>query len=508
MPDTQRLVANRYRLIRPLAEGGFGRVWEAHDELLRADVVVKEVRLPLAADPEEQAKRLMYAEREARNAARLRRHPGIVPVYDVVVEDSKPWIVMELVDGGSLEERLRRGPLPLPEAVKVADALLKALDAAHRADVIHRDVKPANVMLAADGRIMLTDFGIATHSADTRLTVDGSVIGSLEYIAPERLNGADSVPASDLFSLGVTLYRAVEGISPFLRDSRTGTLAAVVLEDPSPLRCAGTLAPLIHSLLAKAPEARPTIPEALALLHAPPSGTGEEKTLLDERASETVKPFEESGTGNEDPEESSKVYLRSLDRSSEPTPDSPVPGDAPSDQRDDRPSGSAGSPSGSIPAQRRSMSPAGIIATLAVAVAVVSLAVTAVVLGSASRRDADVAATATATVTATATAAPTSDQGVVGGSVSCTSGNLVVGVWVEAERGSGFAFIRLDSAGSSSYQYTLPSSETYTLHVGCGGTSKEWAVSVNDAPKVSGRQNSFICNDIRDQPRYGTCTTQ
>ncbi|MEV5711171.1 serine/threonine-protein kinase [Actinoallomurus sp. NPDC052274] len=269
MPE-QRLVAGRYRLIHPLAEGGFGLVWKAHDELLRADAVIKEVRLPPTADPHEKAERLTYAEREARNAARLRHHPGIVPVYDVAVEDGRPWIVMQLVDGGSLEDRLHAGPLPAAETVELADALLQALDAAHRVGVVHRDVKPANVMLADDGRILLTDFGIATHLAETRLTVDGSIIGSLEYMAPERLNGDPGTPAGDLFSLGVTLYQAVEGTSPFRRGSYPATMAAIARESPPPPRRAGRLTPLIRALLVKDPTGRPTIPEALALLHSRP----------------------------------------------------------------------------------------------------------------------------------------------------------------------------------------------------------------------------------------------
>lgn len=319
MSGTQRLVAGRYRLIHSLAEGGFGRVWKAHDELLRADVVVKEVRLPPTADPDERAKRLTYADREARNAARLRHHPGVVPVYDVAIEDGRPWIVMQLVDGGSLEERLRAGPLRVDEAVELADALLNALDAAHRAGVVHRDVKPANVMLASDGRILLTDFGIATHPADTRLTVDGSIIGSLEYMAPERLNGdpGTPAPASDLFSLGVTLYQAVEGTSPFRRDSYPATMAAIARETPPPPRRAGRLTPLIRALLAKNPVARPTIPEAFTLLHTPPSSEKKREKptkgeLAAEPTAETVpqeaEPFEESWTGKENLEEFS-LYL-------------------------------------------------------------------------------------------------------------------------------------------------------------------------------------------------------
>ncbi|MCX5417870.1 serine/threonine-protein kinase [Streptomyces sp. NBC_00059] len=303
--------------MHPIAAGGFGRVWKAHDEVLRADVVVKEVVLPAAADPDEQARRLRYAEREARNAARLRHHPGIVPVYDVVTEDGRPWIVMELIDGSSLEELLNSdGPFSRTRTAEIADTLLKALDAAHCAEVVHRDIKPANIMLAADGRILLTDFGIATHEVDTRLTTDGAVIGSLEYMAPERLNGVSGTPASDLFSLGVTLYRIVEGVSPFLRNTPTATLAAVVMEDPPPLRRAGKLTALIEALLAKDPHARPTLAEARVLLRASHASktsgnsTGrtakggkkrrpdESGTASDPRAAEV---FEQSWTGDEDP---------------------------------------------------------------------------------------------------------------------------------------------------------------------------------------------------------------
>ncbi|MEV6260678.1 serine/threonine-protein kinase [Streptomyces sp. NPDC051784] len=318
MDESQRIIADRYRLVHPIAAGGFGRVWKAHDEVLRADVVVKEVVLPVAADPDEQARRLRYAEREARNAARLRHHPSVVSVYDVVTEDGRPWIVMELIDGSSLEQRLNSdGPFSETRTAEIADTLLKALDAAHSAEIVHRDIKPANVMLTADGRVLLTDFGIATHEVDTRITTDGAVIGSLEYMAPERLNGVSGTPASDLFSLGVTLYRIVEGVSPFLRNSPTATLAAVVMEDPPPMRRAGKLTALVEALLAKDPHARPTTTEARALLRAPhaPKASGnrtgkaanggkkrqpaESGAPGDTRAA--AKIFEQSWTGDEDP---------------------------------------------------------------------------------------------------------------------------------------------------------------------------------------------------------------
>jgi serine/threonine protein kinase len=271
--EPERIVGGRYRLVAPLGAGGFGRVWKAHDEALDVHVAVKEVRLPQQAVAEaEHRERVIRAAREARNAARLRDHPHIVAVHDVVVEDGTPWIVMRLVDGPSLEERLRTGgPLPSPLVAEMATALLTALKAAHAAGIVHRDLKPANVMLAEDGQVLLTDFGIAVHETDTRLTATGGVIGSAEYMAPERLNGSGDHPAGDLFSLGVTLYEAVEGVSPFRRDTPTATMAAVAMDDPPPPRHADpVLASLIIALLAKNPADRPTAGSTLAMLRAMP----------------------------------------------------------------------------------------------------------------------------------------------------------------------------------------------------------------------------------------------
>ncbi|WP_328335834.1 serine/threonine-protein kinase [Streptomyces sp. NBC_00455] len=256
MSTPGRRIADRYRLEHKLAEGGFGRIWQAHDERLKTDVVVKEMRLAPAFDPGEHAKRLIYAEREARNAAKLRSHPHILPVYDVIVEDDRPWIVMELVRGGSLADRLTKGPLSPKTVADVAEAMLKALDAAHKAGVVHRDVKPANIMMAEDGRTLLTDFGIAAHQDDTRLTTVGNVIGTPEYLAPERINGTEAGPASDLFALGVTLYQAVEGVSPFKGASPTATVVAVATQPPPPMKKADGLELLISGLLNKAPDER------------------------------------------------------------------------------------------------------------------------------------------------------------------------------------------------------------------------------------------------------------
>ncbi|MFB7907900.1 protein kinase [Kitasatospora sp. NPDC056076] len=262
-----RLVGQRYRLVRQLGAGGFGRVWHAHDETLGIEVAVKQLWLPPTTSDGERTERLARAEREARNAARLRDRPHIVAVHDVLVEDGMPWMVMQLVPGGSLSDRLAaHGPLPVERVADVARALLTALGAAHAAGVVHRDVKPANVMLADDGEVLLADFGIAVHQADTTLTATGAFVGSIEYIAPERARGVDGQAASDLFSLGVTLYQAVEGVSPFRRDSATASLTAVLFDPPAPPRNAGRLAPLILALLAKEPEQRPGTAQALAML--------------------------------------------------------------------------------------------------------------------------------------------------------------------------------------------------------------------------------------------------
>ncbi|MER7669982.1 serine/threonine-protein kinase [Kitasatospora sp. NPDC096128] len=262
-----RLVGGRYRLARRLGAGGFGSVWQAHDEVLGVDVAVKEVRLPPAASPEEHAERLVRAQREARHAARLRDHPNVVGVHDVVVDGGVPWTVMQLIVGRSLEDRISRdGPLPTADTVTVAEAVLAALGAAHRAGIVHRDVKPANIMLADDGGVLLADFGIAVQQDQTALTASGAFIGSVDYLAPERAHGSPAAPAGDLFSLGATLYQAVEGRLPFRRDTPVATLTAVLFEQPPPMAQAGPLAPLINGLLEKDPNARLTGDQAAALL--------------------------------------------------------------------------------------------------------------------------------------------------------------------------------------------------------------------------------------------------
>ncbi|MBO8194043.1 serine/threonine protein kinase [Streptomyces oryzae] len=262
------VIGARYRLLRTLGTGGMGRVWEAHDGRLETRVALKELWLPPAMSPQERTERLKRAELEALNAARLRDHPNIVTVHDVLIEDGCPWIVMQLVSGGTLQERLTNGPVSVSAARKLAKSLLGALAAAHRQNIVHRDVKPANVMVTEDRQILLTDFGIAASEAGTGLTATGVVVGSAPYLAPERAKGETYGPASDLFSLGVTLFEALEGVSPFLRESSAASLHAVAYEEAPTMRRAGPLEPLIVALLAKSPADRPSVTEATATLKA------------------------------------------------------------------------------------------------------------------------------------------------------------------------------------------------------------------------------------------------
>ncbi|TDB92056.1 serine/threonine-protein kinase [Actinomadura sp. 7K534] len=254
---SERVLAGRYRLRERLGSGGMGTVWSAADETLRRTVAVKEIVFPDVLTAEERRVATARAQREARAAA-LVDHPGVITVHDVVIEDERPWIVMELVSGASLGEVLRRdGPRTPQAAAQIGLQVLDALDAAHEKGVVHRDVKPGNVLLAEDGRVVLTDFGIASIEADPGLTRTGTFVGSPGYIAPERLREQPGGPESDLWSLGATLYAAVEGRPPFERESSMATLGAVLTEEPAPPQRAGSLSPLLWYLLQKEPSARP-----------------------------------------------------------------------------------------------------------------------------------------------------------------------------------------------------------------------------------------------------------
>jgi serine/threonine protein kinase len=270
---TGRLLAGRYRVLAQLGRGGMGVVWRAVDEVLGREVAVKELRTYTDADGPELADLRLRMQREARAAARV-RHPGVVAVHDVAEVDGRPLIVMELIDGPSLDDVLReRGALDPREAAGIGAKVMDALAAAHGAGVLHRDVKPANILLDRSGRVVLTDFGIATmddpgDGSATHLTRSGEIVGSLDYLAPERAQGADPGPASDVWALGATLFAAVEGSSPFRRTSTYSTLAAIVTEPLPEPRRAGALGPVLRRLLDKRPETRPEAEQARELLQS------------------------------------------------------------------------------------------------------------------------------------------------------------------------------------------------------------------------------------------------
>lgn len=260
------LVAGRYRLGDTIGSGGMGRVWRAHDEVLHRTVAIKELTAALYVSDSEQARLLARTRAEARAAARI-NHSAVVTVHDVLEHDGRPWIVMELVEGYSLADAVKERHRVEPrEAARIGLWVLRALRAAHAAGVLHRDVKPGNVLLARDGRVLLTDFGIAQIDGDTAITRTGEVVGSVDYLAPERVSGHDPGPSSDLWALGATLYTAVEGRSPFRRTSPLTTMQAVVEEEAEELLHAGPLAPVISALLRKDPATRPDAAEAEQML--------------------------------------------------------------------------------------------------------------------------------------------------------------------------------------------------------------------------------------------------
>ncbi|MEU5979565.1 serine/threonine-protein kinase [Streptomyces sp. NPDC047315] len=261
------VVDGRFQLVEPLGSGGMGTVWRAWDSALHREVALKAVR-PEAAASDAVRERVL---REARALARL-NHPHVVTVHHIAVADPHPWIVMELVPGHSLQQRLREAPLTPTEAARIGRQVLSALHAAHAAGIQHRDVKPANVLLRPDGVAVLTDFGIAALQGSSSLTQTGELVGTVEYMAPERIRGRHDDPASDLWSLGLVLYACVEGVSPLRRETTFATLAAV-LDDPipAPVR-SGPLAPALGALLVRDPLQRPDAARLDTLLAQVESG--------------------------------------------------------------------------------------------------------------------------------------------------------------------------------------------------------------------------------------------
>ncbi|KOY56667.1 serine/threonine-protein kinase [Streptomyces sp. XY332] len=271
------VLGGRYRVTATIGRGGMGVVARAVDQLLNREVAVKVLRAYTDASPAELADLRVRMQREAQAAARI-RHSGVVTVHDVVEEQGLPVIVMELVDGPSLDNVLEeRGSLDPREAAAIGAKLMDALDAAHRAGVLHRDVKPGNVLLERSGRVVLTDFGIASmetsgDEALAKLTQSGQIVGSLDYLPPERAQGQVPGAASDIWALGMTLYAAVEGASPFRRTSVWSTLAAIVSEPLPEPRRAGPLTPVLQALMAKDPLQRPDAAQAREMLEAVAEG--------------------------------------------------------------------------------------------------------------------------------------------------------------------------------------------------------------------------------------------
>ncbi|MFI6146883.1 serine/threonine-protein kinase [Streptomyces sp. NPDC051109] len=277
----RQLVDGRFELIAPLGAGGMGTVWRARDIALHRDVALKEVRPPdpatAAAQPGLTVQLRERAIREARALARL-AHPHVVTIHHIVEPaadtDGHPWIVMELVKGGSLHDRLESGPMPVADVLRLGLDVLAALRAAHAEGVLHRDVKPANVLLRPDGSAVLTDFGIAALHDSTALTSTGVLIGSPEYIAPERARGEEGLAASDLWSLGMLLYVAAEGAHPLRRATTLATVVAVLDEPiPAPVR-SGPLGPVLERLLVRDLSVRPDAAQLEQLLREASSALG------------------------------------------------------------------------------------------------------------------------------------------------------------------------------------------------------------------------------------------
>ncbi|GAA1068907.1 serine/threonine-protein kinase [Kitasatospora nipponensis] len=268
----RRMLAERYELGDRLGRGGMGTVWRARDLMLDREVAVKE--LTVNHLPEEDLAILQSRmKQEARAAARI-KHPGVITIHDVLEQDGRPWIVMELIDGRSLADVIAQdGTLAPREAAEVGAQVLAALHRGHQLGVLHRDVKPANVLLEhGTGRAVLLDFGIAKFEGGSELTRPGDLVGSPDYLAPERAHGERPGPASDLWGLGATLFAAVEGQSPFRRDSPLNTLAAVVADPLPPSPKAGPLGPVLAALLEKDAADRPSADEAQRMLREVTSG--------------------------------------------------------------------------------------------------------------------------------------------------------------------------------------------------------------------------------------------
>lgn len=270
---TPRVIAGRYVIVDEIGHGGMGTVWRAADQVIGRHVAIKELRLPEGSDEAGVFQERVL--REVRSGGKL-NDPAVVTVYDVITEGAATFIVMELVEAPTLSELVRaRGPLPARQVAAIGEQVLSALHAAHQAGIVHRDVKPGNVMVSANGRVKLTDFGIAQAVDDPRLTTSGNLVGSPAFMAPERIDGHQALAASDLWSLGATLFFAVEGLVAFERQTTAATLHAIMNEVPYLTHAQGPLASAIMGLLIASPGARISAEQARGLLSMASANDGE-----------------------------------------------------------------------------------------------------------------------------------------------------------------------------------------------------------------------------------------
>ncbi|WP_160573961.1 WD40 repeat domain-containing serine/threonine protein kinase [Actinomadura physcomitrii] len=289
--DAGHVVIGRYRLVELLGEGGMGAVWRAHDERMRRDVALKRLKLPASLEPGLRGRLVARMEREARSVGML-KHPGIITVHDQFHdEDGLPWIVMELVRGRSLDAAVREdGPLDEAEAARIGARIAEALAVAHRAGVVHRDIKPANVLLEG-GRVVVSDFGPAAVPGETALTASGALLGTPAFLAPEQVDDREATAASDIWSLGVTLYAAVEGRPAFAGGSLAALLLAISRGEPAPMERARVLAPVLRDVLRRDPRRRPSAESVAEALDALAGSPRAERPPAGNPAADAVPPL-------------------------------------------------------------------------------------------------------------------------------------------------------------------------------------------------------------------------
>ncbi|WP_414937841.1 serine/threonine-protein kinase [Amycolatopsis sp. cmx-11-51] len=279
MEEIRRL-ADRFDLIEPVGGGSMGTVWRARDDNLERTVAVKELLLPHGQGEQKSDEAKNRALREARIAARL-VHPHAITVFGVIDEQDRPWIIMEYLPSISLADKLREGPMEVDDVIRLAIQLCSALAAAHRAGIVHRDIKPGNVLLGEDDTVKITDFGISRAMGDVQLTATGEISGTPAFLAPEVARGEDATSASDVFSLGATLYTALEGGTPYgTAENPIALLYRASSGEITPPVKSGILTPLLTRLLDVRPDSRPTMTEIERELRA--LAAGEPTTLVAE----------------------------------------------------------------------------------------------------------------------------------------------------------------------------------------------------------------------------------